>query len=627
MHPSHSHTPDVAATIGHLTAPRRRVLKLAATLLVCIGLFGLASAQAQAAPLWGPATPAIFEDGVQASTPYAVLNDVSCATVDNCTAVGEFLDVDGNLRAFAQTLTDGVWGSGVPAVFAVGVEYANSNAHLTAVSCASAGNCTAVGRFKDAAGYYEAFLVTQTDGDWGLAVPVVFPAEHAQNVQPDADLTSVSCTGEDAGNCTAVGGFTNAAGYYEAFAVTQIDGTWGVAVPTTFSVEHPQHPQPIDRLISVSCVSPGNCTAVGRLKHDYRGDDAFAQTQIDGVWGDAIPVEFADGVMDYYYGGAEATSVSCTGEEAGNCTVVGSYYDSPEIHPFMSTQTTGSWSQAEVPTLPGGGPILGPLAAVSCWGVGDCAAVGHEGDAFAVVQTGGVWGETVLATLPDGVGSEVPYQEMRDMSCASAGNCTAVGIFRNRETGYAPFAWTQTDGVWGEGVPSSFAEGTHAAGSDADDSFTSVSCASAGNCVGVGSFVNTNYGYEAFAQTQTSDAETPVSSGPGGVRDVVPAVPSMAPSVVSDVFSPAPGITVGATRGAVTLAASVRASCRDLVRGANIWVRSTSRVMCVQRSLPAGLSLQHGRLVSATPGTYPVEVRIKRANGTTLTRTITVTVR
>jgi hypothetical protein len=216
---------------------------------------------------------------------------------------------------------------------------------------------------------------------------------------------------------------------------------------------------------------------------------------------------------------------------------------------------------------------------------------------------------------------------MGDMSCASAGNCTAVGNFINVEGGYVPFAWTQTDGVWGEGVPSSFAEGTYASGLDADDNLKSVSCASAGNCVAVGSFVNTNYGYEAFAQTQTSDAETPVPSGPGGVRDVVPVVPSMAPSVVPEVFSPAPGITVGATRGAVTLAASVRASCRDLVRGANIWVRSTSRVMCVQRSLPAGLSLQHGRLVSATPGTYPVEVRIKRANGTTLTRTITVTVR
>jgi hypothetical protein len=94
-----------------------------------------------------------------------------------------------------------------------------------------------------------------------------------------------------------------------------------------------------------------------------------------------------------------------------------------------------------------------------------------------------------------------------------------------------------------------------------------------------------------------------------------------------DVFSPAPGITVGATRGAVTLAISARAACRDLVRGANIWVRSTSKVACLRPSLPAALSLRNGIVQAATPGAYPIKVRIKRANGTKVIRAITVTVR
>ena len=93
------------------------------------------------------------------------------------------------------------------------------------------------------------------------------------------------------------------------------------------------------------------------------------------------------------------------------------------------------------------------------------------------------------------------------------------------------------------------------------------------------------------------------------------------------VFSPAPGITVGETRGAVTLAASVRAACRDLVRGANFWVRSTSKVTCLKSSMPAALSLRNGLVQAATPDTYPIRVRINRANGTQVTRAITVTVR
>jgi hypothetical protein len=92
------------------------------------------------------------------------------------------------------------------------------------------------------------------------------------------------------------------------------------------------------------------------------------------------------------------------------------------------------------------------------------------------------------------------------------------------------------------------------------------------------------------------------------------------------VFSPAPGITVGATRGAVGLAASARATCRDLVRGANFWVRSTSKVTCLKSSLPAALSLRNGLVQAATPGTYPIKVRVSRANGTKVIRAITITV-
>jgi len=109
-------------------------------------------------------------------------------------------------------------------------------------------------------------------------------------------------------------------------------------------------------------------------------------------------------------------------------------------------------------------------------------------------------------------------------------------------------------------------------------------------------------------------------------------VPSPASKVVvtppaePPVFSPAPGITVGETRGEAVLAAAVPAAGADLLRGANIWVRPSSKVEYMADALPAGLKLVNGKIIATAPGTYQVKVKVKRANGTTVTRKIKIKV-
>jgi hypothetical protein len=105
-------------------------------------------------------------------------------------------------------------------------------------------------------------------------------------------------------------------------------------------------------------------------------------------------------------------------------------------------------------------------------------------------------------------------------------------------------------------------------------------------------------------------------------------VPSPASSVVvtppaePPVFSPAPGIAVGETRGEAILTAAVPAAGDDLLRGAKIWVRPSSKVEFVESELPAGLKLVNGKIVATKPGTYVLKVKVKRANGTTVMRKI-----
>ncbi len=119
------------------------------------------------------------------------------------------------------------------------------------------------------------------------------------------------------------------------------------------------------------------------------------------------------------------------------------------------------------------------------------------------------------------------------------------------------------------------------------------------------------------------------SSGQSDATPSAPAAPPTSPTATTNpaAFSPAPGITVGETRGEAILAAAVPAAGADLLRGANIWVRPTSRVEYVASALPAGLALVKGKLVAKKPGTYRVKIKVKRANGTTKMRTITVKVR
>ena len=423
--------------------------------LVAFAMLGL-STPTSATGVWNQATPAVFDSGVPniTSAASARLSSVSCATAGNCTAVGKFKNAAGGTEAFTMTSTGGVWGQGAPAVFATGVQKAIPDAEFLSVSCASAGNCTAVGRFRNANNYREAFTMTSTGGVWGQATPAVF-AGGVQSSTPTDHLQRVSCS--SAGNCTAVGYFKNAAGNREAFMMTSTGGVWGQAVPAVFA-NGVQNSVPNDYLNWVSCASAGDCTAAGRYKDVNGNTQAFTMTSTGGTWGQVTPIVFANGVQSASPA-AYMNSVTCV--SAGNCVAVGQ---------FKSSSTYF--------------------------------------EAFILTSVGGVWGDATPVTFPSGVRNAAMLDSLDSVSCASAGNCTAVGYFKNAAGGTEAFTMTATDGVWGQPTPAVFASGVQNASQD--DYFTWVSCASAGNCAAVGYFMNAIGGSEAFTMTQVDN--TPAST-------------------------------------------------------------------------------------------------------------------
>lgn len=133
---------------------------------------------------WGPAqrvpgSVALNSGGL------AAVSSVSCPATGGCVAGGFFTDTAGGDQPFLVTQSGGVWGSaiGVPGMAALN---ATDLAHVSAVSCGSAGNCAASGFYQDASGHQQAFVVNET---WGTAQPVSISAIGATA----AEMNAVSC--------------------------------------------------------------------------------------------------------------------------------------------------------------------------------------------------------------------------------------------------------------------------------------------------------------------------------------------------------------------------------------------------------------------------------------------------
>ena len=208
--------------------------------------------------VWGdavevPGTAALNTGG------YADLAAVSCVAAGECAAGGTYDSDPNHDHVFVVTEKNGVWGN---AVEVRGTAALNKGGHasLAAVSCGAGGECTAVGRYKDGSGNYEAFLVDEKKGVWSNAVEV--PGTATLNSGGNASLNSVSCGA--VGDCAAGGRYEDGSGHYHAFVVSEKNGVWGdaIKVPGTAALNSGGNAS----VNSVSCRAAGECAAGGIYK-------------------------------------------------------------------------------------------------------------------------------------------------------------------------------------------------------------------------------------------------------------------------------------------------------------------------------------------------------------------------
>jgi hypothetical protein len=175
----------------------------------------------------------------------------------------------------------------------------DASVDLQAVSCASPGNCTAVGTYRRGAHTAGGVLLTETDGTWATGIPAPLPANHATHQltkNTHVYLNSVSCAAP--GNCTAVGDYVARGGHQGGLLLTQTDGSWTGEQARLPAGSWRASPGPGVTVKSVSCASAGNCTAVGSYfkgRHPDLDAASLLLTQTDGKWAPGVAARLPAG--------------------------------------------------------------------------------------------------------------------------------------------------------------------------------------------------------------------------------------------------------------------------------------------------------------------------------------------
>jgi hypothetical protein len=398
---------------------------------------------------WGTATTIPGLSALPGGERFATLTSVSCSSAGNCGAGGEYVQNgtdDVPVRALVVTERDGIWGK-AKAVGMASALNAGGTPEVDWISCRSAGNCTAFGKYlpKNARNRRpQVFVASEKNGTWGKAGPVPGLAAIDHGLAID---TALSCASP--GNCT-VAGYYDAGTAFQGYAATQKNGAWST-VHSFGAIAAGVEGASIDQL---SCQPGGNCTGTGTY---FTAKDTyiFAVNEAHGTWGAGrqIAVGGPGGGITI----PQDTSLTCW--SAGNCAAGGTYNGESDGRAWVATETHGTWSQARV--LPGVAALKdGSLGGLACFLARNCAAAGSYAISaktglitaiFVTAEKNGRWAKP--ERVPGSAALSTQFGQVM-LSCGAPGNCSIGGNYSTEHSDES-FVATEKNGTWGkaESVP------------------------------------------------------------------------------------------------------------------------------------------------------------------------------
>lgn len=178
-------------------------------------------------------------------------------------------------------------------------------------------------------------------------------------------------------------------------------------------------------------------------------------------------------------------SIACV--SAGNCTAIGRAGDEP----FVVTQTSGAWGTPQLLDgfMTGVADVNGPMR-IACPAANACVAVGGEQSGgvglgstpvvefpYVVTESGGAWGTIAFVAPPSDANTSTPSAAFTSVWCASPGNCVALGPYTTSTDTTRAMEAIETNGIWGTT--------TSLPGTESFGTAVYLSCSSPGNCSAV----------------------------------------------------------------------------------------------------------------------------------------------
>jgi hypothetical protein len=163
---------------------------------------------------WGNAKPVTGAAKLNTGH-HSELLAVSCARNQDCSATG-YVQTSSGGEAFVVGQTRGHWGS-VRTIPGLARLNKRGFAEASTLSCTGKGDCSTAGFYFDASNHQQVFVATELNGRWGNAIEV--PGSAALNKGADADFYQIACASP--GNCSAGGFYKDGAGHIQAFLVNE----------------------------------------------------------------------------------------------------------------------------------------------------------------------------------------------------------------------------------------------------------------------------------------------------------------------------------------------------------------------------------------------------------------------
>jgi hypothetical protein len=219
---------------------------------------------------------AVVLPGDASAFPSAIVSEVTCVSTNNCTALGTFTDAAGDVEGMTVAETHGVWARALAMAMP---DDAAANPHTFfygygGLSCSSIGNCSAGGQYLVGNANYEGFFINEVDGTWQVATEMAMPTG-ALMAGRNGGVVAVSC--RSAGNCSAGAAYLDGSSAYQALVVNEVNGQWQTGQKITLPTGN--NTVGIDGgVYGLICPKSGPCTATGSYLKTLTNYEGFTVT-------------------------------------------------------------------------------------------------------------------------------------------------------------------------------------------------------------------------------------------------------------------------------------------------------------------------------------------------------------